>query len=393
MANNAQEAFIVDAVRTPIGKRNGSLSEIHAVDLLGSLLKSEVSRLNIPPENYDDLIIGCVSQVGEQAMNIARNSWLSSGLPESVPGVTIDRQCGSSLQAASFGAFGIMSGMQNLVLAGGVESMSRIPLGSTITGNSNPITLGLSVRYRLDREWFSQARGAEIIATRYGLTRDELDEYSYTSHIRATAAMSQTRKEMIPVEADINGDGSEVVTILDHDEGIRTDPDLEKLKNLKPAFPGLKMITAGNASQISDGASLSLLASADSIDRFSLKPRGRVVAATSVGVDPVTMLTGPIPGTAKVLEMAGMDISEIDLFEVNEAFAPVVLAWQSEFEVSLDRVNVQGGAIALGHPLGATGTRILSTLINTLEEKNKKYGLIAICEGGGLANSMIIERI
>ncbi|MCL4340700.1 MAG: thiolase family protein [Candidatus Thermoplasmatota archaeon] len=393
MANNAQEAFIVDAVRTPIGKRNGSLSEIHAVDLLGSLLKSEVSRLNIPPENYDDLIIGCVSQVGEQAMNIARNSWLSSGLPESVPGVTIDRQCGSSLQAASFGAFGIMSGMQNLVLAGGVESMSRIPLGSTITGNSNPITLGLSVRYRLDREWFSQARGAEIIATRYGLTRDELDEYSYTSHIRATAAMSQTRKEMIPVEADINGDGSEVVTILDHDEGIRTDPDLEKLKNLKPAFPGLKMITAGNASQISDGASLSLLASADSIDRFSLKPRGRVVAATSVGVDPVTMLTGPIPGTAKVLEMAGMDISEIDLFEVNEAFAPVVLAWQSEFEVSLDRVNVHGGAIALGHPLGATGTRILSTLINTLEEKNKKYGLIAICEGGGLANSMIIERI
>lgn len=393
MANNAQEAFIVDAVRTPIGKRNGSLSEIHAVDLLGSLLKSEVSRLNIPPENYDDLIIGCVSQVGEQAMNIARNSWLSSGLPESVPGVTIDRQCGSSLQAASFGAFGIMSGMQNLVLAGGVESMSRIPLGSTITGNSNPITLGLSVRYRLDREWFSQARGAEIIATRYGLTRDELDEYSYTSHIRATAAMSQTRKEMIPVEADINGDGSEVVTILDHDEGIRRDPDLEKLKNLKPAFPGLKMITAGNASQISDGASLSLLASADSIDRFSLKPRGRVVAATSVGVDPVTMLTGPIPGTAKVLEMAGMDISEIDLFEVNEAFAPVVLAWQSEFEVSLDRVNVHGGAIALGHPLGATGTRILSTLINTLEEKNKKYGLIAICEGGGLANSMIIERI
>lgn len=393
MVNTAQEAFIVDAVRTPIGKRNGSLSEIHAVDLLGNLLKSEISRLNIPPENYDDFIIGCVSQVGEQAMNIARNSWLSSGLPESVPGVTIDRQCGSSLQAASFGAFGIMSGMQNLVLAGGVESMSRIPLGSTITGNSNPITLGLSVRYRLDREWFSQAKGAEIIATRYGLTRDELDEYSYTSHIRATAAIGQSRKEMIPVEADINGDGTEVVTILDHDEGIRSDPDLEKLKNLKPAFSGLKMITAGNASQISDGASLSLLASADLMDRFGLKPRARVVAATSVGVDPVTMLTGPIPGTAKVLEMAGMDISEIDLFEINEAFAPVVLAWQSEFEVSLDRVNVHGGAISLGHPLGATGTRILSTLINTLEEKNKKYGLIAICEGGGLANSMIIERI
>ena len=393
MANTAQEAFIVDAVRTPIGKRNGALSEIHAVDLLGNLLKSEVSRLNIPPENYDDFIVGCVSQVGEQAMNIARNSWLTSGLPESVPGVTVDRQCGSSLQAVSFGSFGIMSGMQNLVLTGGVESMSRIPLGSTITGNSNPITLGLSVRYRLDREWFSQAKGAEIIATRYGLTRDELDEYSYTSHIRATAAIDQARREMIPVEADINGDGTEVVTILDHDEGIRTQPDLEKLKSLKPAFPGLKMITAGNASQISDGASLSLLASSDSLDRFGLKARARIVAATAVGVDPVTMLTGPIPGTARVLEMAGMDASEIDLFEINEAFAPVVLAWQSEFEVSLDRVNVHGGAIALGHPLGATGTRILSTLVNTLEEKNKKYGLIAICEGGGLANSIIIERV
>jgi acetyl-CoA acetyltransferase family protein len=286
-----------------------------------------------------------------------------------------------------------MSGMQNLVLAGGVESMSRIPLGSNINGTSNPITLGLSVRYRLDREWFSQAKGAEIIAARYGLTREELDQYSYTSHLRATSAIDASRREMIPVEADLNGDGTEIVTILDHDEGIRTSPDLEKLKNLKPAFSGLKLITAGNASQISDGASLSLLASADEVDRLGLKPRAKVIAAAAVGVDPVTMLTGPIPGTAKVLEMAGMEPSEIDLFEINEAFAPVVLAWQSEFEVSLDRVNVHGGAIALGHPLGATGTRILSTLINALEEKNKKYGLIAICEGGGLANAMIIEKV
>lgn len=393
MANTAREAFLIDAVRTPIGKRNGALSEIHAVDLLGNLLKSEVSRLNIPPEHYDDFIVGCVSQVGEQAMNIARNSWLSVGLPETVPGVTVDRQCGSSLQAATFAAFGIMSGMQNLVLAGGVESMSRIPLGSNINGTSNPITLGLSVRYRLDREWFSQAKGAEIIAARYGLTREELDQYSYTSHLRATSAIDASRREMIPVEADLNGDGTEIVTILDHDEGIRTSPDLEKLKNLKPAFSGLKLITAGNASQISDGASLSLLASADEVDRLGLKPRAKVIAAAAVGVDPVTMLTGPIPGTAKVLEMAGMEPSEIDLFEINEAFAPVVLAWQSEFEVSLDRVNVHGGAIALGHPLGATGTRILSTLINALEEKNKKYGLIAICEGGGLANAMIIEKV
>lgn len=393
MTVRERSAYIVDAIRTPIGKRNGALSEIHPVDLMAKLLKTEVSKFKIPPENYDDLILGCVSQAGEQGMNIARNAWLSAGLPESVPSVTVDRQCGSSLQAATFASYAVLSGMQKIALAGGVESMSRVPLGSTINGSSNPITMDLAIRYGLDREWFSQAKGAESIALSYGLTRDELDEFSYMSHLRASSASSLFMKEIAPVVADLSGDGSEIATILDHDEGVRTAPDLEKMRNLKPAFPGLKMITAGNSSQISDGASLSLICSDETRDQYDLKPKAEIVATSVVGVDPVTMLTGPIPATSSVLKKANMDISEIDLFEVNEAFAPVVLAWQSEFGVPLDRVNVNGGAIALGHPLGATGTRIIATLLNALQEKGKKYGLVAICEGGGMANSMIIKRL
>lgn len=393
MTVRERSAFIIDAIRTPIGKRNGALSEIHPVDLMAKLLKTEISRFRIPPENYDDLILGCVSQAGEQGMNIARNAWLSAGLPETVPAVTVDRQCGSSLQAATFATYGVLSGMQKLVLAGGVESMSRIPLGSTINGSSNPITMDLALRYGLDREWFSQAKGAESIALNYGLTRDELDEFSYMSHLRASTASRTLQKEISPVVADLSGDGSEIVTILDHDEGVRSSPDLEKMRSLKPAFPGLRLITAANSSQISDGASISMICSDDAVRQYDLKPRAEIVATSVVGVDPVTMLTGPIPATTSVLDKANMDISEIDLFEVNEAFAPVVLAWQSEFGVPLDRVNVHGGAIAMGHPLGATGTRILATLLNALEEKGKKYGLVAICEGGGMANSMIIKRL
>ncbi len=388
-----QDAFIVDAIRTPVGRRNGSLVEIHPVDLLGNLLKGELKRTSVDPANIEDLIIGCVSQAGDQGFNIARNAWLSAGLPETVPGTTIDRQCGSSLQAATFAAQAIKSGMQDLVLAGGVESMSRVPMGSTINSSGNPITLGLVMRYDLDREWFSQAKGAQLIAERYGFERDELDEFSYMSHVKASSAVEKSQAEIMPVEADRSGDGSDIVTILDHDEGIRKDPDLEKMKALRPAFKDLDLITAGNSSQISDGASVSMLASQDALDKYSLKPRARVVSAAVVGVDPVTMLTGPIPATTKVLEKAGMDASEIDFFEVNEAFAPVVLAWQHEHDVPWDKVNVHGGAIALGHPLGATGTRIVSTMLNILEQHSKRYGLIAICEGGGMANSMIIERL
>ncbi|MCL4336030.1 MAG: thiolase family protein, partial [Candidatus Thermoplasmatota archaeon] len=267
------------------------------------------------------------------------------------------------------------------------------PMGSTINSTGNPITLGLVVRYGLDREWFNQAKGAEMIAERYGFDRDDLDEFSYTSHLKAAAAMERSRAEIMPVEADVNGDGTEILTILDRDEGIRPNPDLEKMKLLKPAFQGLNLVTAGNSSQISDGASVSVIASQEAVDEFNLKPRARIVSMAAIGVDPVTMLTGPIPVTSKVLEKAGMSASEIDLFEVNEAFASVVLAWQSEHDIPWDKVNVHGGAIAIGHPLGATGTRIMSTILNTLEEKGKKYGLIAICEGGGMANGMIIEKI
>ena len=387
------DAYIVDAIRTPIGRRNGSLKDIHPVDLLGNLLKGELSRTKIPPNRVEDLIIGCVSQAGDQGFNIARNAWLSAGLPENVPGTTIDRQCGSSLQASTFAAQAVMSGTQDLVIAGGVESMSRVPMGSTINSTGNPITLGLVVRYGLDREWFNQAKGAEMIAERYGFDRDDLDEFSYTSHLKAAAAMERSRAEIMPVEADVNGDGTEILTILDRDEGIRPNPDLEKMKLLKPAFQGLNLVTAGNSSQISDGASVSVIASQEAVDEFNLKPRARIVSMAAIGVDPVTMLTGPIPVTSKVLEKAGMSASEIDLFEVNEAFASVVLAWQSEHDIPWDKINVHGGAIAIGHPLGATGTRIMSTILNTLEEKGKKYGLIAICEGGGMANGMIIEKI
>lgn len=392
MSSPAGKAYIVDAIRTPIGKRNGSLQAIHPVDLLGNLIKGEVKRVGIGADRYDDVIVGCVSQAGDQGFNIARNAWLSAGLPESVPGTTIDRQCGSSLQAVTFAAQAVMSGVEDIIMAGGVESMSRVPMGSTINSSGNPITLGLSVRYGLDKEWFSQAYGAELIAKKYGLKKDELDEFSYLSHVKAYSARSATMREIMPVQSDTSGDG-DIITILDHDEGVREKPDLEKMKSLPPAFRGLSLITAGNSSQISDGASISVIASEEALDKYSLRPRAEILAMGTVGVDPVTMLTGPIPVTRKVLERADLSIEDIDIFEVNEAFAPVVLAWQQEYGVPWDRINVHGGAIAVGHPLGATGTRILATTLNVLESRNKKVGLIAICEGGGMANGMIIRAV
>ncbi|MEM0158946.1 MAG: thiolase family protein [Thermoplasmataceae archaeon] len=388
-----REVFIVSSMRTPIGKRGGALADIHPVDLLGNLMRKVVLKSGIPPESFDDVITGCVNQVGEQAINIARNAWLSAGLPESVPGVTVDRQCGSSLQALTFAYQEITSGMSEVVMASGIESMTRIPMGSTINGNSNPITLSLNMRYGLDKDWFSQSKGAEIIADRYGISRDEMDEYSYMSHLRASAARSAFKEEIVPVDVDVYGDKSEFATVLDHDEGIRDKPDLERMKNLPPAFKGLKKITAGNSSQISDGASTAILCSAEALDKFGLKPIAKIIGAAVVGVDPVTMLLGPIPATEKVLRAADLDISDIDLFEVNEAFASVPLSWQMTFGTSMDRLNVHGGAIALGHPLGATGTRIVATLINALKVHSKKLGLAAVCEGGGMANSMILEKL
>ncbi len=385
MNNNVPDVYIIDAKRTPIGKRNGALKDVHPVDLLGNLVREVLDSSAINPENVDEFITGCVSQTGNQGGNIARNAWLSAGLPDSVPGVSIDRQCGSSLQALEFARNGIISGDYDIAIASGVESMTRVPMLSTIA-KENPITEGLRRRYNLGEEWFSQAYGAELIAKKFGISRKDMDLMSYESHIRAFRSRDQLKKEMLPVREHGN-------IILDYDQGVREKPDLEKMNELPPAFSNLKMVTAGNASQISDGASMSILASESAVNKYGLKPRAVIKNVAAVGVDPVTMLTGPIPVTEKVLKRTGLTIDDIDVFEVNEAFASVVLAWEKELKVDHDKVNVNGGAVALGHPLGATGTRIVSTMLNIMENKKYKYGLIAICEGGGMANGAIIERI
>lgn len=387
------EAVIVDAVRTPIGRRRGTLKDTHPVDLLGSLLTGLLARNHLDPAKVDDIIIGCVDQVGEQGANIARNAWLSAGLPESVPATTIDRQCGSSLQALHFAAQGVMAGAYDIVIAGGVESMTRVPLFSTLTGNTGtPLTENIQRRYGLRDGWFNQAVGAEMVANHWGLTRADLDAFSLQSHHRAHKAMAEGRfhDEIIPVDVR-HSDGNTVQFAAD--EGVRPDTTLEKIAALPSAFAGLDMITAGNSSQLSDAASAVLITTREVARSLGLRPRARFLSFTVVGVDPVTMLTGPIPATRKVLARAGLAVADIDLFEVNEAFASVVLAWQKEIGVPWDKVNVNGGAVALGHPLGATGTRITATLLNELERRQQRYGLMAICEGGGMANATIIERL
>lgn len=388
------EAVIVDAVRTPIGRRNGTLKDVHPVDLLGHVLRELLSRNQVPPEAVDDVIAGCLTQIGDQAVNIARNAWLAAGLPESVPGCTIDRQCGSSLQALHFAAQGVMSGAYDIAIACGVEAMSRVPMMSSIGVHGTPMTESLEARYHMrqyNRSFFDQALGAELLAKAWGFTREDLDRFGLRSHELAAKARSEGKfkREIVPVPLALAG-GSGTFA---EDEGIRTDTSLEKMMSLKPAFPDLELITAGNASQISDGASAALVMRRETAVRLGLRPRARFVAFSVVGVNPVTMLTGPIPATQKVLRNAGLKLDDIDLFEVNEAFAPVVLGWQKELGAPWEKVNVHGGAIALGHPLGATGTRITATLLNALEERGGRYGLMAICEGAGMANATILERI
>ncbi|ATY84236.1 acetyl-CoA C-acyltransferase [Kyrpidia spormannii] len=392
-----REAVIVDAIRTPIGRRKGSLAQVHPVDLLGGVLKQLVSRNGLDAAAVDDVIVGCVDQVGEQSVNIGRNAWLSAGLPESVPAVTIDRQCGSSLQALHFAAQGVMAGVYDIAIAAGVESMTRVPMMSTIGVHGVPMTRDLQERYRMDRwnrQFFDQALGAEMIAKQWGFTREDLDRFGLRSHELATKARQKGcfAREIVPVQVPVPDAPGEYRTFAE-DEGIRPDTSLEKMLALPPAFEDLELITAGNASQISDGASAALVMSREMAERLGLRPRARFVAFAAVGVDPVTMLTGPIPATQKVLDRAGLKVEDIDLFEVNEAFASVVLAWQKEIGAPWDKVNVHGGAVAIGHPLGATGTRITATLLNGLEERKGRYGLMAICEGGGMANATIIERI
>lgn len=386
------EAYIVEALRTPVGKRNGFYRNTNPVDLLAELLKEAVYRTPLKQGQVDDVIIGCVDQVGEQAANIARNAWLSAGFPETVPGVTVDRQCGSSLQAVQFGVFGIMSGMQDVVMAGGVESMTRVPMFSNIETGGSPITTSLEKRYNLKGEWFNQARGAEMIAKEFDISREEMDEFSVGSHFRAMESREHFGNEIVTTKAKDPDGGAGEISVKE-DQGIRSDTSIEKLSALKPAFEGLDLITAGNSSQISDGASVSILASKSALEAHGLEAKLKITYATSVGVDPITMLKGPIPVTEKVMKNTGLKLDDFDVFEVNEAFAPVVLAWQKHFDAPMEKINPHGGAIALGHPLGATGTRILATMSNTLLSEKKDRGLIAICEGGGMANAAVVERV
>ncbi len=393
MKREISEAYIIDSIRTPLGKRNGSLKDVHPVDLLAGQLNAVVARNGIQPEAIEDVIIGCVSQIGEQGANVARNAVLSAGFPESMPGTTVDRQCGSSLQSIQFAVQGIQSGFYDLVIAGGVESMSRIPIGSNISPDKNPITKSIGERYSLNGQWFSQAYGAQLIAKKYEFKREELDTFSLRSHQLAAKSRDHFRKEIIPVTVTGNLGSEAKVTELDFDEGVRPNTTLEKMMSLPPAFNGLDLITAGNSSQITDGASVTLIASERAVAKYGLRPLARFLSFSVVGVDPITMLTGPIPATRKALDRAGVTKEQIDVFEVNEAFSPVPLAWLHEFDVPINKLNPHGGAIALGHPLGATGSRLVATILNGLRSSGGKLGLIAICEGGGMANSAVLELV
>jgi acetyl-CoA C-acetyltransferase len=388
------EAYIVAAVRTACGRRNGRLSEIHPIDLGAAVVDELLDRTAVPVDAVDDVIFGCVSQVGAQAGNLGRNVALASRLDVSVPGVTVDRQCGSSLQAIHFGAQAVMSGTQDLVICGGVESMSLIPIGSNI---NDTLALGRGVPRgeRIDELYpgieFSQFNGAELLAQKYHISRSELDKFGVLSHQRAATATQNGyfHREIVPVEISLP-DGSIDTHAID--EGIRYDASLEAMQGLRTLFEG-GVITAGSASQISDGAAAVLIANRRAVEKYNLPVRARIHTLVVVGSDPEIMLEGPIPATEKLLDRAGLTIDDIDLYEVNEAFGSVPLAWAKALGADLRRLNVNGGAQSLGHPLGATGAKLMTTLLHELERREARYGLIAICEGGGTANATLIERI
>ncbi len=388
-------AVIVDAVRTPGAKRNGKLKNWHAVDLASEALRAIASRNKLDPALIDDVIMGCVSQIGEQAFNVGRNAVLAAGWPESVPATTIDRQCGSSQQALHFAAQGVMSGAYDIVVAAGVEVMSRVPMGSSIGKDVGfPFGPRVSERYEPVGGLKNQGIGAEMIADQWGITREDLDAFSAESHQRAARATAEGRfeREIVPVFVrDENGKPTD--ELMSVDEGIRADSSVETLSKLKPAFKEGGKVTAGNSSQITDGASAVLIMSEEKAHELGFTPRARFHSFALAGVDPVTMLTGPIPATRKILAKSGLTLDDIDLVEINEAFASVVLAWQKELGADMTKVNVNGGAIALGHPLGASGAKLCATLLNELERTGGRYGLLTMCEGGGLANATIIERI
>jgi acetyl-CoA acyltransferase len=393
-------AVIVDAVRTAGGKRNGKLSGWHPADLAGEVLSTLARRNDLDPALVDDVIMGCVMQVGAQGLNVGRNAVLAAGWPESVPATTIDRQCGSSQQSAHFAAQGVMAGAYDVVVAAGVEVMSVVPMGASVMVKDIGMPFGprMSERYA-ETGLVPQGISAEMIADHWGLSREDLDAFGARSQQLAARADAEGRfeREIIPVRAmPRNKETGELIAtdeLLSADEGIRPGTTAETLAKLKPAFKPDGKVTAGNSSQITDGASAVLIMSEEKAAELGLTPRARFHSFALAGVDPVMMLTGPIPATKKVLDRAKLTLDDIDLVEINEAFASVVLAWQKELHPDMDKVNVNGGAIALGHPLGASGTKLLATLVNELERTGGRYGLHTMCEGGGLANATIIERL
>ena len=400
------EAVIVDIVRTAGGRRNGALSGWHPVDLAAESLKALAERNNLDPELVDDVIMGCVMQAGGQALNVGRNAVLAAGWPESVPSTTVDRQCGSSQQAAHFGAQGVMAGAYDIVVAAGIELMSLVPMGASI-GSGVGFPFGSAFERYADVELYpgqtglvGQGVSAEIIANENDLSREDLDAFGVRSQELAERATAEGRfdNEIIPVVSKIKDKGTGEIKVLDgemvtRDEGIRPGTTMETLAKLKPAFVPDGKVTAGNSSQITDGASAALIMSAEKAAELGLTPRARFHTFALAGVDPVRMLTGPIPATAKALERSGLSVGDIDHFEVNEAFASVVLAWAKAHNPDMDKVNPNGGAIALGHPLGCSGTKLMATMLNELERIGGRYGLQTMCEGGGMANATIIERL
>ena len=385
------EAYIIDAVRTTVGKRGGALAGVHSADLGGIVLSALMRRTGVDPGAVDDVIMGCCDTIGSQAGDVARSAWLVAGLPAHVPGVTIDRQCGSSQQSVHFAAQGVMSGTQDLVVAGGLQNMSAIPISAAMLvgqqyGFSTPFAESPGWQERFGDQEVSQFRSAEMIAEKWDVSREDMEEFALASHQRALTAISEGRftGEIEPVTLP---DG----TVFDTDQCPR-DTSLEKMAGLQPLAPGGR-ITAAVASQICDASSAMLIASETAVKEHGLTPRARIHHLSVRGDDPVWMLTGPIPATKHALERTGLSIEDIDLFECNEAFASVVLAWAHELEVPLDKVNVNGGGIALGHPIGATGTRLMTTMLNELERTGGRYGLQTMCEGGGQANVTIIERL
>ena len=388
------DAYIVGAVRTATGRKKGRLSDIHPVDMSAVVVDELVDRTGIPTDKVDDVIFGVVSQIGSQANNLGRNVAMSSKLDLEVPGTTVDRQCGSSLQAIQFGAQAVMSGTQDVIICGGVEAMSTVEIGSNIRDgleHGRGIPKGERLELQYPGIQFSQFDGAELLAEKYDITRDDLDAFGLLSHQRAAHATESGyfKDEVVPLNIKLE-DGS--VDVHEIDEGIRPEASLEAMQGLNSLREG-GVITAGTASQISDGAAAIMVANEDAVKRFNLPVRAKIHSLAVIGSDPVIMLEGPIPATQKALEKAGLSIDDIDLFEVNEAFGSVPLAWAKALNADQEKLNVNGGAQALGHPLGGTGAKLMTTLVHELERREAQYGLVAICEGGGTANAMIIERM